>query len=38
LLLRTRLRKRRNTVVTSVPVHVSDHQDDELRPSPAMEG
>jgi amino acid transporter len=27
LLLRTRLRKRRNTVVTSVPVHISDHQD-----------
>ncbi len=38
LLLRTRLRKRRNTVVTSVPVHVSDHQDDERHPSPAMEG
>ena len=36
LLLRSRLRKRRNTVVTSVPVHVRDHQHQESEPTPAV--
>ena len=38
LLLRTRLRKRRNTVVTSVPVHISDHQDADFDLTRVMEG
>jgi amino acid transporter len=37
LLLRSKLRKRRNTVVTSIPIHVGDHQEDTLEPSPARE-
>jgi amino acid transporter len=37
LLLRSRLRRRRNTVVTSIPIHVGDHQDDLLEPMPTRE-
>ena len=36
LLLRSRLRKRRNTVVTSVPVHIRDHQIQETEPAPTV--
>ncbi len=37
LVLRTKLRKRRNTVVTSVPVLVGDYQHDDIDPQPSAE-